>query len=123
MVKMCIFSSNKICDDCGECERCDLDSTKSCTNCGKCLELPEKEYKKVIIDEIDEEGEYEDSENIDMDDLESTGETDFEEDDAATDYIDDIGGLNELLDTPDNSLLEEVYPGFFTYKKKEKGMH
>ncbi len=52
MEKFCIFESEKICSDCGECYRCDLNSTKKCNNCGKCLELEGYDTKAIKIDEI-----------------------------------------------------------------------
>ena len=120
MTKLCIFSSNKVCDDCGECDRCDLDSTKTCTNCGKCLESNDNEYKRVVIDEIDdEEGDL--SEYIsesEPNELDST----TEEGEESVEFIDDIDGLRDLLEIPENEVLEEIYPGLFTYKKS-KEMH
>ena len=53
--KFCIFDDEKICDNCGECDRCDLDPNKICDNCGKCLDeynTDEKGFIKVGIDKI-----------------------------------------------------------------------
>ena len=53
--KTCIFDDEKICDNCGECDRCDLDPNKICDNCGKCLDeynTDEKGFIKVGIDKI-----------------------------------------------------------------------
>lgn len=50
-MKMCILE-NKICTDCGECNRCDLDKNKICNNCEKCLNVPTAEYYEIVIDEI-----------------------------------------------------------------------
>lgn len=53
--KYCLFDEDKICDNCGECDRCDLDPNKICDNCGKCLDeynTDEKGFIKVGIDKI-----------------------------------------------------------------------
>lgn len=42
---------DKICINCGECDKCDLDPNKICDSCGKCLES-ESEYKAIKITEI-----------------------------------------------------------------------
>ena len=39
MDKYCLLDENKICNDCGECDKCDLDKNKICDNCGKCIGL------------------------------------------------------------------------------------
>ncbi len=39
MSKSCILDENKVCTDCGECDKCDMDSSKICDNCGKCVGL------------------------------------------------------------------------------------
>ena len=55
MSKKCVLDDEKICDDCGECDRCDLDPNKKCDNCGKCLDqynTDEKGFVKVAIDKI-----------------------------------------------------------------------
>jgi hypothetical protein len=53
---ICLIDPEKICNDCGECDRCDLDPTKLCDNCFRCLE-PEagKEYLDVPIDGVYDE--------------------------------------------------------------------
>ena len=52
--KICVLDENKICDDCGECQRCDLDPTKICDNCMLCLksgaDYAEIEIEKIILD-------------------------------------------------------------------------
>lgn len=53
MDKQCIFDSQKLCTNCGDCESCDMDSTKICDNCGKCLGL-DAESRAVIIDSIND---------------------------------------------------------------------
>ena len=39
MNEKCILNEDKLCNNCGECDRCDLDSAKICDNCGKCIGL------------------------------------------------------------------------------------
>lgn len=53
MSKYCILDPEKLCIDCGECDRCDLDKDKICDNCGKCLGL-DAESRAVIIEGIEE---------------------------------------------------------------------
>jgi len=49
---------DRVCIECGECDRCDLDPNKVCDSCGKCLEM-DKNYKIIKITKIitDENGE------------------------------------------------------------------
>ncbi len=42
---------DRICINCGECDRCDLNPEKTCDSCGKCLES-NSEYKAIKITEI-----------------------------------------------------------------------
>ncbi len=49
--KMCVLDEEKVCDECGECEKCDLDPKKKCDNCGKCLGL-DAESRAILIDEV-----------------------------------------------------------------------
>ncbi len=53
MAKECILEADKICINCGECNKCDLDPNKICDNCGKCIDV-EDEYAVIEIDEIKE---------------------------------------------------------------------
>ena len=39
---LCILDENKICDDCGECNRCDLDPDKICDNCCRCIAMEDE---------------------------------------------------------------------------------
>ena len=50
--RLCLLDENKICDDCGECDRCDLDPNKICDNCCKCLAIEDagEEFRTVTID-------------------------------------------------------------------------
>ncbi|MBR5713399.1 MAG: hypothetical protein IKX58_01230 [Clostridia bacterium] len=49
--RMCLLDDNKVCDDCGECDRCDLDPNKLCDNCCKCLALEDdSEFRTVTLD-------------------------------------------------------------------------
>lgn len=51
MDKMCVLDENKLCDDCGECQRCDLDPNKICDNCMKCVNSG-ADYSAIEIDEV-----------------------------------------------------------------------
>ncbi len=58
-MKKCILYDDKICNDCGECNRCDLDPNKICDNCCKCLEIEGKEYSEFNFTEL-----YKESMNV-----------------------------------------------------------
>lgn len=47
----CRLDPEKICDECGECNRCDLDPNKLCDNCCRCLE-EDADYRGILIDGI-----------------------------------------------------------------------
>jgi len=57
IIKKCVLYDRE-CIDCNECNICDLDPNKICDNCEKCLELSDKDYKEIIIDEILSEKDY-----------------------------------------------------------------
>ena len=42
----------RICIECGECDRCELDPNKICNNCCKCIEEPQGDYAEIVIDDI-----------------------------------------------------------------------
>lgn len=49
--RVCLLDDNKVCDNCGECDRCDLDPNKLCDNCCKCLAIEdESEFRTVTLD-------------------------------------------------------------------------
>ena len=48
-MKKCILYDDRICNDCGECQRCDLDPSKICDNCGKCLVKNDEEFRSVVL--------------------------------------------------------------------------
>lgn len=58
-MKECVLY-DKICTNCGECDRCDLDPKKICDNCGKCIEQ-EGEYNAIKIDDIEIPDNYKNS--------------------------------------------------------------
>lgn len=49
--KQCLLFDDRICDDCGECERCDIDREKLCDNCMKCIRTS-ADYGAIEIDEV-----------------------------------------------------------------------
>lgn len=132
MAKSCIFEVDKLCINCGECNKCDLNSNKQCNNCGKCLELEGYDSKIINIDEILEEGELENFEvdlsevndeknkcsNLEV--LASVNEG-LAESDVKIEYIDDVDGLSELLEDEESSkIINEVFPGLVTINKIKK---
>ena len=50
MSKECVLY-DRVCTDCGECDRCDLDPKKKCDSCGKCMET-DAEYLAITIDDV-----------------------------------------------------------------------
>jgi hypothetical protein len=123
----CIFDSNKVCDDCGECDRCDLDSHKTCDNCGKCLNIEKSDMRAVrvdeVVDNIDDALDYEDELKALDSDLQ-VGTADADEDDGEEgnevwEYIDDVEGLNDLLNDKEKfeKYAEEEYPGLIKLRK------
>lgn len=118
--KNCILNINKICNNCGECDRCDLNPEKICDSCGKCLEMDENELRAIKIDEIieDEDEADEDKQIVPEDELSS----DDREIDENIEYIDDIDGLREILenDKKFSEVAEEEYPGFIRLKSNTK---
>jgi hypothetical protein len=90
----CEFSSDKLCDDCNDCNICDMDSTKICNSCGKCIEFEGLDYGRVVIEGLVEEQEDLDDYILDDDNL-SLG---FDSDSILTEgfeYIEDIPELRE----------------------------
>lgn len=51
MNEKCILDENKLCDDCGECDRCDMDNNKVCDNCGKCIGL-DADSRAIEIEDV-----------------------------------------------------------------------
>lgn len=49
--RICVLDPDKICDDCGECDRCDLDPNKICDNCCRCIAMEDEgnEMRSRII--------------------------------------------------------------------------
>lgn len=130
MEKHCIFQSEILCNNCGECDKCDLDSNKLCNNCGKCLQLDDYDSRAIGIDDLMEdtldveEDKYnfnEKRENeIDIESL-SLLNKDLEDSDIIIEYIDDVDGLSELIEDIDKEkkgLVREVFPGLMIVNKK-----
>lgn len=124
-LKNCIFTDNKICDNCGDCDICDLDPSKVCDNCGNCIG-GEGDFasKAVAIDEIIEDEEFEDSElDFENADVESASDSDdSSKEELEIELIDDIEGLRELLENKTHSekYTKEEFPGFIRFKMNEK---
>ncbi|AND84809.1 hypothetical protein GTH52_04820 [Clostridium tyrobutyricum] len=143
----CIFSSEKMCTNCGECDACELDSNKKCNNCGKCLEMEGYDMRAIkiegILDNKDETDDYENevlkksrSNSIKHPNeyhyhlhdntneaSEDTKDNEYEDvfDKCHIEYIDDIDGLNEILENEEdlNKLTQEEYPGLIKIKSRK----
>lgn len=42
---------DRLCNECGECDRCELDPNKKCDNCCKCIDST-ADFRAIEIDEI-----------------------------------------------------------------------
>ena len=51
MREVCILDENKLCTDCGECDKCDLDPSKVCDNCGKCIGM-DADSRAIEIEDV-----------------------------------------------------------------------
>lgn len=137
MEKICVLNSNKVCDDCGECDKCDLNPEKICNNCGKCLNIDGFDTRSIRIDDV-----IEDETEIKKYEEELNGEgteennavnenellNDYDDDYVNTDdkevdleLIDDIDGLNDILEDEEKrkKYTQETYPGMFVIKNQE----
>lgn len=143
----CIFSSEKICTNCGECDTCELDSNKKCNNCGKCLEMEGYDMRAIkiegILDNKDEIDDYENEvskenksastehlnechyhlqDNINKT-IEEQNDQKYEDvfDKCNIEYINDIDGLNEILENEEDlkKLTQEEYPGLIKIKSRK----
>lgn len=47
----CILQ-DRICIECGECDRCELDPDKLCDNCCRCIEISDADYLEIQVDDI-----------------------------------------------------------------------
>ena len=98
-IKYCEIYSDKICDNCNECNICDLDPNKLCDSCGKCIDLPEgTDYMEVDIDGVFDE----DLEAEEYITEESPSEVQYdesgEEEEFEFEYIEDIPELKKEYD-------------------------
>lgn len=126
MSKLCILQPKKVCNNCDECTKCDLKPSQICNNCGKCLELEGYDAKAINIDEIVEDvlgindNEEENLSKNQIIEKFASYNTDLKEEDIKVEYIDDIDGLNELLEEGTNTkkLMEEAFPGLFVFDNK-----
>lgn len=126
MSKSCIFNNNKLCDDCGECDICDLDSSKKCNSCGKCINMSDFDMKVVNIDEIQEEEVENDimyfeeiNENPSHEAYTEDVDNDLNENLEPWELIDDIEGINEILDDKEKfkNRAVEIFPGLIIIKE------
>jgi hypothetical protein len=129
MNKSCIFNNNKLCNNCGECEACDLYPSKICDSCGKCMNMNNLDMKVINIDEIQEdEVEFNVTDDLDSEEVFDKSSVqsitynesdDFSENLDSWDLIDDMEGLNEILNDTENfnDRAVELFPGLIVIKK------
>lgn len=43
---------DRICSECGECDRCELNPDKICNNCCECIQGYNSDYAEILIDDI-----------------------------------------------------------------------
>lgn len=102
----CEFSSEKLCDDCNDCNKCDIDPVKLCDSCGKCINLEGLDYGKVFI-----EGLVENQEDLDEYIFEETNfgaDMNTDENNELNEefiYIEDIPELREVYENRINQIL------------------
>ncbi|WP_315114813.1 hypothetical protein [uncultured Clostridium sp.] len=122
--KCCIFNNANQCDECGECYACDLDSNKKCNSCGKCLD-ESKDMRSVKIDEIIEEdledGLEDEFINSDYNYEAKRIDDEHMEDLEEIEFIDDVDGLNEILEDEikREEYTYEEFPGLIRIKRKK----
>lgn len=119
--KCCIFNHANQCNECGECYTCDLDNNKTCDNCGKCLE-ESKDMRSVKIDEIIED-EFEDEDELNNLDYSYGSKSVCDESiegPEEVEFIDDIDGLNEILEDEikREEYTYEEFPGLIKIRRK-----
>lgn len=129
MIKACIFDTKKQCNDCGECNKCDINPSKTCNSCGKCLDIEGYDAKAIGIEEIVEESstpciQEEKQTKLDPENLLekfSRHNINLNEEEVEVEYIDDIDGLNDILEneTSSNSM-KELFPGFYVLDKNSE---
>ncbi|URZ00685.1 hypothetical protein [Clostridium felsineum] len=125
MDKICILDENKPCTNCGECDKCDLDPNKVCNNCGKCLNPDNVNTRSILIDNVIDDETPVSAEIVGENDeiLHDYDDDYVEENDEPEElefeFIDDIDGLNDILNNEDkrNKYINETSPGIFTLKK------
>lgn len=135
MSKMCVLDINKVCNNCGECDKCDLNPNKICNNCGKCLNVDNFDTRSIMIDDIIEdkkaadefESETEESVNsseeaVLLNDYDDDYISDNPENEVEYELIDDIEGLSEILEdeAKREKYASEVFPGMFSINKLDK---
>ena len=126
--KYCILDSNKLCNDCGECDVCDLDRNKKCNNCNKCLQ-GNFDMRGIKIDKIiEDENSTSSADDVDNNSSDNHSQCEFVGDDYTgpdfnednMEFIDDVEGLSDILKDEEKSkdLLYEEFPGLIRIRKK-----
>ena len=90
--KYCILDSNKLCNDCGECDVCDLDRNKKCNNCNKCLQ-GNFDMRGIKIDKIiEDENSTSSADDVDNNSSDNNSQCEFVGDDyTGPDFNEDNG--------------------------------
>ena len=50
-MKQCVLY-DRVCTNCGECDRCDLDPNKICDNCMRCVK-GEEAYRSIMVEGVE----------------------------------------------------------------------
>lgn len=133
---ICDLNSSKKCNNCGKCLEMEGIDTKAVKIASVIEDEKDAEilqsvaYSEIEEDlELDEEEavedelDYEEEEESSLDEIDSQYFDDIEDEfgikDDELEYIDDVDGLNEILEDEDRlkELTEEVYPGVYRIRK------
>ncbi|KHD38124.1 Zn-finger domain-containing protein [Clostridium acetobutylicum] len=123
MDKICVLDENKKCTNCGECDKCDLNPDKICDNCGRCLNPDNAKTRSILIDNIIDDENPVNAEAILEEEILNDYDDNYVEDgehkEIEIEFIEDVDGLNEILNNEDKrkKFINETSPGLFTLKK------
>lgn len=110
-IKRCDLNPDKICDNCNECNICDLDPNKLCDSCGKCLNIDDRDFLDIEVDDVEVlEEDYNISKEIDAEEIEKWEKVlkESNDDEIQLEYIEDIPELKEEYDKKIAEILKEL---------------
>lgn len=112
-IKRCELNPEKVCDNCNECNICDLDPNKLCDSCGKCLNIDDRNFLDIEVDDIELEEDYDEginSSKIDPKEMEKWEKilNESKDDEIKVEYIEDIQELKEEYDKKIEEILKEL---------------